>query len=148
MRQLLILFLALTTLFSCKQDAKAVQPTEIESSKETPSSVASVKLNDGKKWQANLETTEGIKKMQLIINSFSEKESISEYKLLKEKLEVEFTNIFTLCTMKGESHNQLHNYLKPIIPFFDGLGSDELVTCKTNLNNLEIHLKEYSNFFE
>ena len=40
MRQLLILFLALTTLFSCKQDAKAVQPTEIESSKETPTAPA------------------------------------------------------------------------------------------------------------
>ena len=148
MRQLLVLFLALTTLLSCKQDAKTVKPTEIESSKEAPSSVASVKLNEGKKWIANIETTEGIKKMQLIMNSFSDKESVNEYKLLKENLEVEFTNIFTLCTMKGESHNQLHNYLKPIIPFFDGLDSNELVTCKTNFNNLEIHLKEYSNFFE
>jgi len=148
MKQLLVLFLALITLFSCKQDAKAVQPTEIESSKEAPSSVASVKLNGSEKWIANIETTEGIIKMQLIMNSFSDEESINEYKLLKEKLEVEFTNIFTLCTMKGESHNQLHNYLKPIIPFFDGLDSNELITCKTNFNNLENHLKEYSNFFE
>jgi len=148
MKQLLVLFLVISTLFSCKQDAKVVAPTEIEHSKEAPSSVSFVKLNDGKKWLANVETTEGIKKMQLIMNSFSDKESINEYKLLKEKLEVEFTNIFALCTMKGESHNQLHNYLKPMISFFDGLDSNELITCKTNFSNLNAHLNEYSNYFE
>ncbi|MFK5878740.1 MAG: hypothetical protein QM478_04500 [Flavobacteriaceae bacterium] len=148
MKQLLVLLLALITLFSCKQNTKVVRPTKTEHSKETHSSVSSVKLNDGEKWMANIETTEGIQKMQFIMNSFSDKESINEYKLLKEKLEVEFTNIFTLCTMKGESHNQLHNYLKPLIGIFEGLESGELKTCKENFSILNNHLAEYTNYFE
>lgn len=123
-----------------------------ESKKDTPKenhqNEISVELDNGNKWIANTETTEGIKKMQLIMYSFSDAESIKEYKLLKEELEVEFTNIFTLCTMKGESHNQLHNYLKPMIAYFDGLDSNELITCKTNFNDLQNHLKEYSNYFK
>lgn len=138
MRQLLALFLVISTLFSCKQDIKSVQSIEING----------LRLNNTELWEANIETTEGIKKMQLIMYSFSDAESIKEYKLLKEELEVEFTNIFTLCTMKGEPHNQLHSYLKPMIAYFDGLDSNELITCKTNFNDLQNHLKDYSNYFK
>lgn len=116
--------------------------------KENQKKEISVALDNGNKWKANIETTDGIKKMQQILNSFSDKDSVEAYKTLNEKLEVEFTNIFTLCTMKGESHNQLHNYLKPMLPLFDGLNSSELKVCKQNYASLKEHLNEYSNYFE
>jgi len=105
-------------------------------------------LEDGKLWEANSETTDGIKKMQQIMNSFSDKESIIAYASLKTSLETEFTNIFQKCTMKGESHNQLHNYLKPMIEIFEGLESSDLNTCKESFKTMEAHLENYSNYFE
>jgi hypothetical protein len=64
--------------------------------------------------------------------------------VLKEKLNFEFALILKKCTMKGEAHNQLHNYLIPL---------------KLKINNLEdsnkdeikkeiiVYLEQYSLFF-
>ena len=110
--------------------------------------IEGVSLDNTKLWQANLETTEGIKRMQNIMYSFSDKDGKTSYALLKEDLEAEFTNIFQKCTMKGEPHIQLHNYLKPMIGIFEGLESSDLKTCKTNFKAMENHLAGYANYFE
>jgi hypothetical protein len=139
MRQFLILFLIITTLFSCKQDKK----TDTSSIK-----IEGVSLDNTKLWQANIETTEGIKTMQKIMHSFSKEDDVTAYALLKDKLEIEFTNIFQKCTMKGKSHEQLHNYLKPMIGMFKDLESSDLETCKTSFKTLENHLAGYANYFK
>lgn len=140
---------------SCKDKAekKDVSPkieesTETQKSEEHHHETGIVQLNDGKKWKANLETTEGIKKMQQLIGDFSDKESTLGYASLKENLETEFTTIFEKCTMEGESHNQLHNYLKPMLGLFDGLESSNLDTCKKSYDTMNKHLSHYENYFE
>jgi len=138
MKQVLLLFLIITTSFSCKQDNKVVQSIKIEG----------VSLDNTRLWKANLETTEGIKIMQSIMDSFSEENNVKAYASLKDELEAEFTNIFQKCTMKGEAHNQLHNYLKPMIDIFEGLESSDLKTCKTHFKVMENHLAGYANYFE
>ena len=110
--------------------------------------IVGVSLDNTKLWQANLETTDGSKKMQRIMASFSEKENVTAYSSVKEELEAEFTNIFQKCTMKGEAHNQLHNYLKPMINIFEGLESSNINTCKTSYKTIENHLAGYANYFE
>ena len=77
--------------------------------------------------------------MQNIMHSFSEEENVTAYASLKKELEEEFTTIFEKCTMKGEAHNQLHNYLKPMIAFFEGLESSDLKFCKANFEKMETH---------
>ena len=69
-------------------------------------------------------------------------------KTLKDSLKSDFSMIFQKCTMKGEAHNQLHNYLKPMIGFFEGLESEDLVICKTSFIELEQYLNLYGNYFE
>lgn len=138
MKQALLLILIIATSFSCKQDKKAVQSTKIEG----------ISLDDGKLWQANSETTEGIKTMQNILNSFSEDGTVTAYASLKGDLETEFTNIFQKCTMKGESHNQLHNYLKPMLPMFDALESTDSMVREKAYDNFKRHLTGYANYFE
>ncbi|WP_456438254.1 hypothetical protein [Psychroserpens sp.] len=86
--------------------------------------------------------------MQRIMHSFSEIENTTAYASLKGELETEFSNIFQKCTMKGEAHNQLHNYLKPMIIIFEGLESSNLKTCKTSFKTMENHLAGYTNYFE
>ena len=83
-----------------------------------------------------------------LMNSFTEKENLDAYAILKQNLEAEFGKIITECTMEGEPHNQLHNYLIPITKVFKGLNSSELNTCKENFEKLNKHLATYSEFFE
>ena len=142
MKQKIILFVSAITLFiSCNSNkTKAIDVKSIK--------ITNVILDGTKPWQANLETTEGIKKMQHILNSFAEKTNVTTYASLKEELETEFTNIFQKCTMTGEAHNQLHNYLKPMLVIFDGLESLDIKTCKANFRIMENHLAGYTNYFE
>ncbi len=140
MKQKTILLISIMILFlSCNQ-TKKIDTSSIK--------IEGVSLNDTKLWQANIETTEGIKKMQNIMKSFSEEESVTRYATLKSDLETEFTNIFQKCTMKGEAHEQLHNYLKPMIGIFEGLESSNLKTCKTSFKTMENHLAGYTNYFK
>ncbi len=107
-----------------------------------------VSLNNGNLWEANPETTIGINNMKKRMTSFTNIENVSAYSLLKNDLEADFTELFEKCTMKGEAHNQLHNYLFPFIDLFDGLESSEIETCKRNFNELTIQLEQYPNYFE
>ncbi len=127
---------------------KTEESTETQQPEEHHHETGAVQLNDGEKWGANLETTEGIKRMQQLMSAFTDKESTLGYASLKENLETEFTTIFEKCTMKGESHNQLHNYLKPMLGLFDGLESSDLDTCKKNYDTMNIHLSYYENYFK
>lgn len=138
-----VLLVSLTLLFFLSCNSNKKEAIDVSSIK-----IEGVSLDNEKLWQANLETTEGIKKMQNIMRSFSEKENVMAYALLKGELESEFTNIFQKCTMKGEAHNQLHNYLKPMIDIFEGLESSNLKICKTSFKTMENHLAGYTNYFE
>ena len=110
----IVLFLLSISFLCCQnkevKEAKEVSPNKeaTEVPKNTPTKVS---LNDGQLWEANPETTAGIKALQQIISDSKSDESAS---VLKEKLDAEFALIFKNCTMKGESHDQLHNYLLPL----------------------------------
>ncbi len=150
MKQLFIVSLIL--LISCKQNVEkktvpVIEQQEIPSEESHKSIDGEVTLNNGELWQANPETTEGIIKMKERMNSFNDFEKKEAYANLKEGLETDFTELFQKCTMKGEAHNQLHNYLFPIIDLFDGVGSSDLETCKSSFKELNNHLEEYSNYF-
>ena len=79
---------------------------------------------------------------------FKDTESVEAYSVLKTGLEENFTELFQKCTMKGEAHNQLHNYLFPILDLFEGLESSDLSICKNSFSELNIHLDEYSKYFK
>lgn len=106
-----------------------------------------IQLYNGNLWIANPETSTGIKNMIALMQTFSDTESASAYATLKDSLEVQFKSILTQCTMTGEAHNQLHNYLLPMKDLFKELGSSDLNTCKKSFNTLNKHLKQYANYF-
>jgi len=150
-RLFLLAFLIL--LASCKQNAKEetapIPLQQEEVSEESHESIDGVvTLNDGELWQANPETSTGIDNMKRRMHSFNEKEKLEAYATLKGGLEADFTELFEKCTMKGEPHNQLHNYLFPFIDLFDNLGSTDLDICKKSFTSLSIRLEEYSEYFE
>ena len=65
---------------------------------------------------------------------------------LYDSLQAEFKAIFAKCTMTGESHNQLHNYLLPVKEQLDKLkaGSSDINT----LEEMQEYLVTFKIYFE
>ena len=108
---------------------------------------SAVSLNDGKQWKANPATTTGIENMQALTSDFKSGQEQAEYAKLHGKLEQEFDAIIQKCTMKGEAHNQLHNYLMPLKSQFSDLKSDDAEERKMALENIREHLHKYGEYF-
>ena len=100
-----------------------------------------VTLDNGQRWKANPETTSGIANMVAILGAYDP--ATGDPTVLKDALEAEFGLIFERCTMEGEAHNQLHNYLLPIHQALrDFEGSDAQRAA------LGAQLAAYGNYFE
>jgi hypothetical protein len=106
-----------------------------------------VQLNNGAKWEANLETTRGIDVMRGILIEFPANPTVEDYRGLNKKLAVEFQNILQRCTMSGEAHEQLHNYLMPLKGMIDKMGTETLENCNATLPDLKEYVLKYSHFF-
>ncbi|MGC4232116.1 MAG: hypothetical protein QM594_03835 [Niabella sp.] len=125
-----------------EQSQEQVHETVTSAVQEGPSEV--VTLDNGKKWSANKETTEGIEKMKTILQK-----GIAEHKAPSELLpglQQEFKTIFDKCTMTGEAHNQLHHFLIPLKNQLDGLKSDS--ASAKEMEALQEYLDTYSQYFE
>ena len=143
---LLVLIISLASCSNTTTDKK-VETTK-EEKNETVHPKNELSLDNGKRWVANPETTEGINAMIQLMDSFSEQDNAASYKALSDSLESEFTLIFKRCTMKGEAHNQLHNFLFPMKAKFKDLASTDLAECKMTFDELKTHLAAYSSYFE
>ena len=142
-------------MYSCGNQSKETKKTS--NTPETPKVEAvenhegtgmGLSLDEGKLWTANVETTVGVQNMIDLMKNFKEIDNVASYGKLTESLKQEFAMIFEKCTMKGEAHNQLHNFLIPIKDLFKGLSSDDINTCKESFNKLNTHLVVYKSFFE
>jgi hypothetical protein len=143
--KLVLLLLALISIGSCqknKEDKTSEEAIAVGSvSEKHTETVAKVRLNKGQLWKANSETTAGIDALRTIILESNEEESAS---ILKDKLSSEFAMILKKCTMKGEAHNQLHNYLIPLKLKIDNLKDSNKTKIKEQIIT---YLDEYPLFF-
>ena len=86
--------------------------------------------------------------MIAIISEFNASEGEKDYSLLKTSLENELQMIFQKCTMKGEAHEQLHNYLLPMKSMFSAFDSDDAALKEEKAQELASHLAEFKNYFQ
>ena len=107
---------------------------------------ANVLLNHGQKWSANPETKEGIKIMKDLVSVKDKELSIGDCDNLKSSLETEFNNILSRCTMKGEAHEQLHNFLIPMQGMIQALGTGD--SCSAKVQHLGTYLNGFENYFQ
>ncbi|HUH19400.1 hypothetical protein [Albibacterium sp.] len=103
-----------------------------------------VKLDNGEKWIANIETNEGIDNMLAMVKKEKSKET-PDYVMLKERLDKEFNVLLEKCTMTGESHDQLHNYLLPLKAKIDKLDPN---SSKEAIEEIENYLLTYYDYFK
>jgi hypothetical protein len=138
-------FLTVTAFFSCtaptSSNLKSPEENEVVVEKNN------ITLDNGAKWIANPETTAGVNNMKKLMAEFQDSENTENYSQLKDQLQAEFTMIFKKCTMKGEAHNQLHNFLIPIKNHLENLKNSDLTGSKATFYKLKDHLEIYQNYF-
>jgi len=110
-----------------------------------------LKLNNGKRWKANPETTTGVNNMIKKMEVFSSSKNVKtqkNYNELSKGLRAEMNLIFDNCSMKGKAHDNLHTFLVPIFGYLKQLEGSELNNCKNGFTELNQQLKKYAIYFE
>jgi ABC-type Zn2+ transport system substrate-binding protein/surface adhesin len=149
------LFIIVTLIASCKNtDHKteittSIAPTtaQIDTLLQT-AWINDLRLNNGIKWEANRETTEGVLKMQTLLQSETT-HTIEEYVHLASKLNVVKNEVVKECTMKGASHDNLHLWLYPLIKKIKALSEvNSLEEASKLKQSIEENLKVYATYFQ
>jgi len=136
---LILLFLCFA-FSNCKNETKAAATATAIS--------LNLKLNDGEKWTANPETHESVLKMDAIINAFKNEQQ-KDYQLLGKNLSKQTSYIIKNCSMEGESHDQLHVVLLPMLDAISTLKeSENSEKSKKILTEIEAYIDAYFNHFK
>ena len=105
-------------------------------------------MNNGLKWQANLETTMGIAAMSKLMAD-TKTLYMEDYRNLGNALNEVKNSIVKECTMTGASHDNLHVFLHPLIQKIELLqktdNTDTAAKIKESING---HLKSYYTYFD
>ena len=105
-------------------------------------------LNNGEKWVANPETTQGINRMLEIVAAQNDAQNFSLYEEMGKSLNLEMKTIFNQCTMKGEAHDQLHLYLIPLVKQFRALeNAENKEDAASKIGVITAHLNNYKTYF-
>ncbi len=135
---LLIAIISLISACNNSSESDKKQETEVENHAEEGSN--KLKMNGTEKWQANPETTEGINNMASLIDNYNANDQ-QNFAGLESELNTQFQLIFERCTMKGEAHNQLHNFLMPLKNKLENISEQ-------NVSETRSYLYNYYDYFE
>lgn len=146
MKKLTILSTVAVLFFitGCSTDKHKDEQNQSEGTHTSSDVSAAVQLDNGSKWMANIETTQGIQSMTKMIEG-AQADPAQATTSLKENLLLQFTDILNKCTMKGESHEQLHNYLLPLKADIEKLSASP---SAEELESIKSYLTTYYTYFE
>ena len=107
-----------------------------------------IKKDNGVKWKANLETNEGVLKMQNSIKT-QPTNTLVEYYQLAEKLNKDKNYVIKYCSMKGDSHENLHVWLLPLMAKINALSEVKSIKNAAKLKqSIKENINAYSDYFE
>ena len=112
-----VLIAAVVAASSCSENNQSSN----ESHSHAPSELT---LNDGKKWQADQHTREGMLGIRQAMTT-KPVNSPDEMRDLGRDLQQRLKELVSGCTMTGEAHNQLHMFLEEFMPAADSLASQQ-----------------------
>mgnify|MGYP006945859490 CR=1 FL=1 len=135
--------LAVVFLFNCGSNEECCQhKTEGNSNIEH-----NINLNEGEKWEVNSEMKPFLIKGEKLLNEYVKSED-SDYKKLANNLMEQNSNLINACSMKGESHDELHKWLYPHMELIKKLKTIENEK-KANqiIEDLNSSFKIYNTYF-
>lgn len=106
-----------------------------------------IELDQGRQWEVNRETTEGVQRISQILEDDTSS-SVEEYRELGNRLEEEKNNLNSGRTNNGASDENLDIYLGPLDQKIQQLQEVESEEEGARIkSDLEQHLYAYSNYF-
>ncbi|MCC7466021.1 MAG: hypothetical protein IT261_07120 [Saprospiraceae bacterium] len=109
---------------------------------------ADLRLNNGEKWEVNAEMTPHIQQANQILSDYVAQNG-TDYKKLAADLKAQNDQLIKSCTMKGESHDELHKWLHPHMGLVEKL--DEAADAREAqavVAQLEQSFKIYQQYFK
>lgn len=108
----------------------------------------SIKLNNGEKWDVNAEMKPHIELGRKIFSDYLAQNQ-SDYKKLAEDLKNQNDQLVKSCTMKGESHEELHKWLHPHMNLVAKLAdAADPKEAQTIIAQLEQSYNTFLNYFK
>ena len=107
-----------------------------------------LQLDNGEKWIVDEGMMVSIKDMEKTINDFDGHE-VADFKYLSKTTKINLSNLTSSCTMKGQSHDELHKWL---MPFFDlnkaMKKTNKVEEGQITLENMKYQLFVFSVYFK
>lgn len=131
-QKLILILVGMTIIFSCNSNHQK----------------GDINLNNGEKWKVNSEMTPHIEKGSEILNAFISQHD-KDYLKLAESLKEQNEALIQSCTMKGESHDELHKWLHPHMELIEELANaKDFNEAEPVITKLENSFKTFHNHFQ
>lgn len=132
MQKLIFLGISILLFFACNSN----------------NNTGNIKLDNGEKWSVNDEMKPHIEQGSKILNDYLTQKG-NNYQKLAGDLKNQNDQLVKSCTMKGESHDELHKWLLPHIALVQKLEeSKDPQQAATVVEQLEQSFKTYQNHFK
>lgn len=155
MKKIILASLSVFLFIACQQNDKKVDALSTNDSQlvEEPHHHATgttpLYLNDGKPWGINEEMKPYIKKSEEILKTFSSNENDTDYESMSYVLQEQNNKLIKSCTMKGEAHDVLHEWLMPHLELTAALGKAESQEeADKIINELDHSFEDFNKFFK
>lgn len=119
-----ILFAFTLAIYGCNSQVKTERNESHSAHESDYSESENMQLNQGKKWLVNEEMKPFILESETILNDYIKSNS-SDFRTLAEQLKEKNSGLIKSCTMKGESHDELHKWLHPHMDLIKSLANEE-----------------------
>lgn len=161
----LIFTLSLLTFLNCKDNKSQESEThpdalehhdetqhdhqlESESNVYTNAWRDEIEMDNGEKWQSDLTTNEGVKKLQQTFNA-QNTTTLEEYHKLASQLNDDKNYLVKNCTMQGPAHDNLHTWLHPLIEKIAALSETETIDDASKIkNSIDVNIHSYYDYFK
>ncbi|MBR9921999.1 MAG: hypothetical protein GYB31_14255 [Bacteroidetes bacterium] len=133
MRSLIAVSLSILFLTACNSEAPSTD---------------GINLNNGEKWKVNAEMKPHIEKGKQILSNYISRDH-NDHKALAKLLQNQNASLIESCTMKGESHDELHKWLHPHMELINDLANAaDSEEASTIISQIEQSFKTYQTYFE
>ncbi len=144
-KSLLTISLISAVLFNCSNKKEG---NEEDNNPGIQNEKNKIELDNGEKWAVNEEMKPFLMKSEVILYSYNSSID-TNYLELAKKIKEQNNQLISSCTMKGESHDELHKWLYPHLQLVKALenAGTEKEAEKVN-RRLKKSYKTYHQYFE
>lgn len=155
MKKIILVSLTVLIFLACQENNKNTIPTtkedthKVEEAHHHATGETPLYLNDGKPWRINEEMKPYLTKSEEVLKTYNNNENDTDYESMSLILKEQNNLLIKSCTMTGEAHDVLHEWLMPHLKLTEALekakGQKEADKIIHKLND---SFEDFSEYFE